>query len=91
MRLVLLYISTIFGTVSGSENQKMDEEDLSSFMELYQRMKSGGSLSEFAKESFEEYMEMEQDKCVEGEWSPWMDADDPSGLGELFFFSTLIN
>jgi hypothetical protein len=67
----------ILGAISVKSENQIGEENRIDFMNIYQQMKSGGSLSEIAKNHFGEDLM----KCEEGEWSPWMDADDPSGLG----------
>jgi len=72
------------GAISVKSENQMGEESRIDFMNIYQQMKSGGSLSDIAKDHFGEDLV----KCEGGEWSPWFDADDPSGLGKFSLLSS---
>ena len=76
MRIFSLFATKTFIATADDYEIPPGEGDLANFMDLYQRMRAGGSLSEFAKD----FVGNEETKC-DGEWSDWMDADDPSGLG----------
>ncbi|CAG5105444.1 Oidioi.mRNA.OKI2018_I69.chr1.g2133.t1.cds [Oikopleura dioica] len=77
MRIFSLFATKALFATSDDYEIPPGEGDLANFMDLYQRMRAGGSLSEFAKD----FVGNEETKC-DGEWSDWMDADDPSGLGD---------
>ena len=75
----------IIGAIPVRSENGLGEENRINFMNIYQQMKSGGSLSEIAKNHFGEDLV----KCEGGEWSPWFDADDPSGLGKFYLLSSV--